>query len=127
MAKFWIPWADIPGHIVVSDPEYVGCIPIRQEIELLPTDQPYVDHEFNEHGSSLVRFFVGMGSGIDNTLGEDYKPQARDQLLVRSKQGGWYTASVVVKDKLPYVLCDSTAIPLVFDAKRERWVVRELV
>lgn len=126
----WLDYPIAPGEIyAVSDPEHVGAFQPRTELKVVPRTGPSrADLELVEHGSVLVRTPASVDDPADNTIGSNYYPRNGDQLLVPGKGGGFFIAKVYRDHRAnPTVRCAKTYVPLIFDQKRRRWAVRELV
>jgi hypothetical protein len=116
-----------PGAIYqVSEPEYIGSFPVRQELEILPLD-PNIptpgQKEWSEHQSLMITLF-GVGGEITdpNAMKRGY------MVLVRSIKGGWYGPSALEKKVFGGLFVRLQVenrlvkVPVLYCSKRGCWI-----
>lgn len=120
-----------PGEVYIAGkPEFVGRMPVRQEPALIEprTGPSSGELEFAEHGSIALRFFCGVGSGIeDNTIDGSWTLAVGGSVLVRAKAGGFFLTELEKDQAGWYVTCGDSKPRVTFDMGRSRWVTTELV
>jgi hypothetical protein len=110
-----------PGTIVVGEPEYLGALPIRSEITVLPADPP---------GRAPVGFTVFEVNG-----GEVYKPnrqgqpltrrediQPGDELIVPTLVGTYKMTAILDDDSVLWAQAGTLLANLEYDGERRGWV-----
>lgn len=121
-----------PGNVYsAGEPEYVGAMPVRQEIVVGPAyaGPSHGELELAEHGSIALLFF-GVDAPDGNVVTSDYVPSQNELVLVRGGgDGGFYLRSLLYNSStgwFVYVGEDSYRLDVTIDEKRGCWVVREL-
>jgi hypothetical protein len=120
--------------ILIEEPKYVGSMPIRSELAILPAPigPSLGELEFAEHGSIALRVLVGVDSPIeDNTIDDSWTLARHGIVLVRGKKGGFFMTPLEHDSRGWVVYVGEPGgtvqeLRVEFDTTRERWVVRTL-
>lgn len=116
--------------ISVGKPEFVGRIPVRTELEILP---PHMgssegEKEFAEHGSIALRFPMSHDAPGDNRMGSSWRLGRGGTVLIRAKAGGFFLVPME-KDRSGWFVRLGTErhkVRVLFDDQRGFWVAKEL-
>jgi hypothetical protein len=122
-----------PGEIVIGEPEYIGSIPIRQDLEILERPKDYkspAEQEFEQHKSIALRVPMSYMDPRDNTLDDTWRLMEDAIVLIARQQGG-FSFCPLEKDRKGWFLRLKEDISIKsrveFCNDRKRWVIRELV
>jgi len=123
-----------PGWVVyISEPEYIGTLPIQQHIHVGTIDeiQPRIgtslgEREFQEHGSIALRIPTSTFNEADNTIDGTWTLAVKGTVLVRAKRGGFYWTSLEKRRDTWFVRCGRSKLDVTFCDVRKLWVVRKL-
>jgi hypothetical protein len=112
---------------LLEEPEYIGKIPVRQDIEILPNPAlPVGEQEWEEHGSLLITIF-----GVGGEITDQNAIRSGMYIMVRSARGGWYLDCKVKCNKkiglYAIVGEDSVRVPIKWCSKRGFWVATKKV
>src|SRR5271170_373573 len=100
--------------MTTGSPQYVGIIPVRQDIPVLP--RPPEDNlgtkEWAEHGNCAV---YTLNHGI---LDGSWNLVVGGTVLIRSQKGGWYMTGLKKNSKGWYVHCADETVWIVWSMER---------
>jgi len=110
-----------PGVVTIGEPEFVGRVPVRQELTVRaePPGPSYGELEWKDYGNCVVYAFNG------GPLDKRWRLVVGGWVLIRAKAGGWFMTDLErdkkgwfarVGDKL------ETRVPIVWSGTRGAWV-----
>ena len=117
-----------------QEPEFIGAMPIRTELHVLPppSGPSLGEKEMEEFGGTALRVFAphDLPPGEDNVLDETWPLKDGMSVLVRGKNGGFFMTSLDQDRNGWFVLVGETdkrvKLPVELDPVRRFWVVRSL-
>lgn len=117
-----------PGTVYLcSEPECVGRMPVRSEIEIEPGPPPcWGEKELAEFGSVAVRRVVGGQPPTDNTIGPEWILAVGGTVLVRAAEFGFYMVPLEKDTKGWFTTCGSERVDVTWSEKRQCWVHTKL-
>lgn len=111
---------------VCHEPEFVGRMPVRSEIQLQPGPPACLaEKELAEHGNVALRIPTSE-RGVDNTIGPEWTLVEGGTVLVRAAQVGFYMVPLERDAEGWFVRCGKDVVRVMWSEKRGRWVVERI-